>query len=83
MQEKESLTDGVGAMLRIDDDREGRKMLDRIEETDAIEPDRAREDGVSMVLILDAVDCIAMLLVLLVGVEVDVPSLESTRTISY
>lgn len=48
-----------------------------------MELERAREEGVSIVLIFDGVDCMVILLVLLVGVVVDVPSLESTNTISY
>jgi hypothetical protein len=80
------LTEGVGATLLIEDDREGRKMLERRDETDATDSERVRLDGESSELIGDGADgvlAIGMLVDRLLWLGVGSPSLDSTRIISY
>jgi hypothetical protein len=55
------LTEGVGATLPIEDDREGRKMLERKDETDATDSDHVRLDGEGSELIAENVPAIGML----------------------
>jgi hypothetical protein len=82
-------TDGGGAALIIDELREGRKMLERNDETDPTDSDRLKlegdpKDG-------SGVSAMAMLIVLLgpargvvlPPLAVGSPSLDSTKTTSY
>lgn len=78
-----SLTDGVGATLLIDEEREGRKMLERNDETDEIDSERARLEGESSELIAERVGAIGILVDLPLELRVDPPSLDPTRTMSY
>jgi hypothetical protein len=48
-------------MLLIEDNREGRKMLERKDKLYATDPDRVRLDGESSELIADGVPVIGML----------------------
>jgi hypothetical protein len=75
-------TEGVGATLLIEDDRDGRKMLERKDETDATDSDRVKLEGESNELMADGVPAIGMLVDRLVWLGVGSPSLDSTRTIS-
>jgi hypothetical protein len=83
MNIKIKLTEGVGATLLIEDDRDGRKMLERKDETDATDSDRVRLDGESNELIADGVPAIGMLADRLLWLGVGSPMLDSTRMISY
>jgi hypothetical protein len=76
------LTEGVGVTLLIEDDREGRKMLERKDKTDATDSDRVRLDGESSELIADGVPATGMLVDLLLWLGIGSPSLDSTRMIS-
>jgi hypothetical protein len=75
-------TEGVGATLLIEDDRDGRKMLERKDETDATDSDRVKLEGESKGLMADGVRAIGMLVDRLVWLGVGSPSPDSTRTIS-
>ena len=75
------LTEGVGATLLIVDDRDGRKMLGRNDETDATDSDRVRLDGESNKLIVEGVMAIRMQVDHLLWLGVGSPSLDSTRTV--
>jgi hypothetical protein len=78
----------VGATLLIEDDREGKKILERKADTDATDSDRVRLDGESTELIADGVPvdrvaAMGMLVDRLLRLGAGSPSLDSTRTISY
>jgi hypothetical protein len=72
----------VGATLLIDDERDGRKMLERKDETDPTDSDRVRLDGESNELIADGVAATGMLVDRLLELGVGWPSLDSARTMS-
>lgn len=73
----------MGATLLIEDDRDGKKMLDLREDTDETDSERVRLDGVSKELATDGVEAIGMPVDLLIGVGVEPPSLDSTSTTPY
>lgn len=69
-------------MLLIDEDRDGRKMLERRDETGPTDSDRVKLDGESNELIADGVPAMGILVDRLLKLRVGSPPLDSTRTMS-
>ena len=73
----------MGATLPIEDDREGRKMLEGKDETDTTDSDCVRLEGESSELIAEGVPVMGVPVDWVLWLGVGSPSLDSTRMISY